>query len=214
MSHLFQRLSNIFAWVLDSKFCYPGTNSRCCEEKISRREASMQVEDVVSHRVDIDGVEELDGLPHEVGLADQQVELGQGDDEVGDSFSTHSKVSILIVVFVPIIIEDHGHQLPAVGKKCNAMICDRHIGILFCVKNSQSRARCCQHCQQLVCAAVGDLELGEQVEAADKVKQLALDARLALDVKEEVEDGQGSQFVPLVKHQKKALACHLIKQCQ
>ena len=35
----------------------------------------MQIENGIGDRVDIDGVEELDGLPHEVGLTDQQVEL-------------------------------------------------------------------------------------------------------------------------------------------
>ena len=173
----------------------------------------MQVEDGVGDRVDIDGVEELDGLPHEVRLTDQQVELRQCDYQVGDSFPTHAKVSILVVVLVAIVIEDNRHQLSAVGEEGNAMVGDGHVGILLRIKNPQSWAGGGQHCQQLIRAAVGDLELGEEVEAAHEVEQLALDARLALDVKEEIEDGQSGQLVSLVKHQEQALACHLIKRC-
>ena len=172
----------------------------------------MQIENGIGDRVDIDGVEELDGLPHEVGLTDQQVELGQCDYQVGNSFPTHAKISILVVILVAIVIEDNRHQLSAVGEEGNAVVGDGHVRILFRIKNPQSWAGGCQHCQQLIRATVGDLEFGEEVEAAHKVEQLSLDARLALDVKEEVEDGQSSQLVSLVKHQEQALACDLMKE--
>ena len=79
------------------------------------------------------------------------------------------------------------------------MVGDGHVRVLLSVEDSQGGTGSCQDRQQLVSAAVGDLELGEVVEAAHEVEQLALNAGLALDVEEQVEDGQAGQLVTLVE---------------
>ena len=105
-------------------------------------------------------------------IDNKEREPGKRHEEVCKAGSSEAKISVLLIILSPLVIEDDGLQEAAVGEESQASVSERHLCVRICIKYLEMRTGEAEDSEEVVSAAGRHFEGCQMGEAAHKAQYL------------------------------------------